>query len=1254
MKKYIILLLLLSNSLINFAQNRHIEFDNLTINKGLSQSVVRSVYVDSTGIAWIGTDDGLNRYDGYDYEIFKNQEDNPFSLSNIGVRLIWFEDSYKNLWILTADGLLNKFNLKTKLTNNYGSEIPDSIGFNQFFKRKYIEDNQSNIWFCSRTGLFKYIRNKDTLIAYQTELGNENSIPTNNVFNFIIDKEKNLWIGTMNGISRYLPETDDFKNYIVSEDNNLLNSVFNFHSDSDDNIYALGANGFWTYNKQKDDFIYTEMQIANRNITRQWTHLDKKNNLWFGFSNGLYRYDIKTEKISSYVNEPENEKSISNNIIRTIYESELDELWIGTQNGLNKYNYQSDNFTSYFRETENNYTNIVSSITEDFENKIWLTHNINNVGARISLFDPKTEIFTDILTNPIFNTSISLDYTLVNFFINDKTLPYKDIFNNIWFGSFGGGVSKYQPIVKNFETYLHDPLEENSIPAGGVWGFIQDKNGIIWTSIVNYGLVGIDNKTGQIADRFPGNMNDVNGLRSQWITSMDVDKNGEIWLTTTIFGLNKFNPYTKKVVHFSNNANNSNSVSSDNRVRYLIVNSKNHVWLAVDNIGIDVYDIDNDKFEHIILTQNAQDSLNVNFVSQMYEDSNNNIWIMGNAVQKYDLNTKKFTTFPTDSDGVNGFKANDIYSCVEDKNNNMWFATTGHGFCKYSAKENTFKYYDESDGLCNNFVYNIVEDNDGYLWLSTNFGISKFDPKNEIFKNFSVNNGLQSNEFNANAYFKADDGKIYFGGISGISAFYPNKITIDDYSPSIILSNLQISEKDVNALTPNLYHLLDSENSNKLIKYNDNYYLSGILEYVDTLIISYKEKTFSFLMTGIGNLNPKENIYKYKLENFEDDWHFSGNRRFVSYSNLPHGEYVFVAYAGNSDGVWSKDPVKLHIIITPPIWKTLWFRISIMLIISILMYLLYKLKIKRIEKKNQELEKEVEKRSGEIIEKNEELLQQQQEILAQSEVLEDANRIISNKNKNIVDSINYASNIQEALLPPKTQINTVFPENFILFRPRDIVSGDFFWFRNINDSIIYLVADCTGHGVPGAFMSMLGIAFLNEIVRRSDITSSNQVLDVLRDRVKQALGQKGDFSENQDGMDIGIVVINKITKKLQFSGAYRALLLFREKELQTIKGDRMPIGIYRKEVPFTKTEIQLQNNDSFYLFTDGYPDQFNKTDRSKFSMLRFKKLLTEIQDKTMNNQKSFLNQTLEDWKGASKQLDDILVVGFKIDLDIIV
>ncbi|MCK4663786.1 MAG: tetratricopeptide repeat protein [Bacteroidales bacterium] len=256
---------------------------------------------------------------------------------------------------------------------------------------------------------------------------------------------------------------------------------------------------------------------------------------------------------------------------------------------------------------------------------------------------------------------------------------------------------------------------------------------------------------------------------------------------------------------------------------------------------------------------------------------------------------------------------------------------------------------------------------------------------------------------------------------------------------------------------------------------------------------------------------------------------------------------------------------------------------------------------------------------------------------------------IAVQQKNITDSIQYASRIQNALLPEDVYIKEVIPEHFILNKPKDIVSGDFYWLKQIKNMLIITVADCTGHGVPGAFMSMLGVSFLNEIVKDKNIISASQALNRLNESVKKALHQTGKDDEARDGMDIALCVINKDTLELEFSGAYNPVYIVRNKELIQLKGDKRPIGIHlKRDIVFTDKQLQLQKGDLIYIFSDGYIDQFGGEKGTKFKATPFKKLLVNIYDKTMDEQKEILNNTIEEWKGNYEQIDDILIMGIKI------
>lgn len=279
---------------------------------------------------------------------------------------------------------------------------------------------------------------------------------------------------------------------------------------------------------------------------------------------------------------------------------------------------------------------------------------------------------------------------------------------------------------------------------------------------------------------------------------------------------------------------------------------------------------------------------------------------------------------------------------------------------------------------------------------------------------------------------------------------------------------------------------------------------------------------------------------------------------------------------------------------------------------------------------------------------------------------------IKEQNKHITDSINYAKRIQYAILPSKTLLDEILPQHFILFKPRDIVSGDFYWMRKVDKYIMIAAADCTGHGVPGAFMSMLGISFLNEIVRKHELMHANLILDELRNQIKTTLDQTGKDNEAKDGMDIAFCIIDTETNKLQFAGAYNPLYIIRNtnlpdlvdfqnlpdlqrKTMETnnfrltrVNANNQPIGVHLKEIPFTNNEIQLLKGDKLYISSDGFIDQIGGNCYKKFLSKNFKKLLLNIHTEPMSKQHTILNQTIEDWKNLEEQVDDILIIGFEV------
>ncbi len=280
---------------------------------------------------------------------------------------------------------------------------------------------------------------------------------------------------------------------------------------------------------------------------------------------------------------------------------------------------------------------------------------------------------------------------------------------------------------------------------------------------------------------------------------------------------------------------------------------------------------------------------------------------------------------------------------------------------------------------------------------------------------------------------------------------------------------------------------------------------------------------------------------------------------------------------------------------------------------------------------------------------NEEISAQKDEITAQRDMVLSHKKLLEQQNDKITNSINYARVIQTAVLPSPDDTRKLLGEYFILFKPKEIVSGDFFWVSQVKNLTVFAVADCTGHGVPGAFMSMLGISFLKEIISKKGITSPSEILEKLRESIIEALQQKGSFGDQNEGINMSLCILDKTNNQLQYSGAKNPLyIVTAEKDFITMQPDKQPIAIYRKMEPFANQQITLKHGDNIYLATDGFQDQFGGDNLKRYTGKRLKELLVEISDKPMNEQKSILEQSFELWKGTNEQIDDVTIMGVKL------
>jgi serine phosphatase RsbU (regulator of sigma subunit) len=690
-------------------------------------------------------------------------------------------------------------------------------------------------------------------------------------------------------------------------------------------------------------------------------------------------------------------------------------------------------------------------------------------------------------------------------------------------------------------------------------------------------------------------------IENDFIHKIFEDRNGNIWIGTQN-GLSFFNSKTKKFVEVDRVK--VFDIFKNNRIFDILEDDSENLWVA-SKYGL--HKINNDTINSYFHDGKDSSSLGSNLVYDILLDKNENLWVGTEKGLSYiDLVSNIQTRYVrTDKNCEDCLSSNEIFCIYNDTLNNYLWLGTKAGLNKFDLESRKIKAFTEKDGLSNNTVYSILSDDSGNLWMSTNKGISKFNPKTESFNNFDVSDGLQGYEFNLGAAFKSKTGELFFGGIVGYNSFYPDSIVKDTRIPNIVITSVEVqSERAI---------------QKKVIGENSQ------------IELSYKNSLITIEFAALDFTDPEKNNYAYKLEGIEEEWINLGNRRYATFSNLPPGKYTFRVKGSNSEDVWNEEGVSLKIIVKTPVWNTNLAYFVYMFIFLGLIVWIFRYRTRSLRKSNQVL-------------KEKELIAKQ--IAKQKEEL-------SIKNKSITDSIIYAKRIQEALMPSMKQFKKILPGSFILYKPKDIVSGDFYWINEKKDKVFVAVVDCTGHGVPGAFMSIIGFELLRNITDDQGIEEPDQILRYLNDGVATTFGKATEKVRIKDGMDIALCIIDKKKAEIEFSGAFRPLYLIRNNKLEEIRGDRFSVGLLAEgeSNEITKTRIKLQKEDIFYIFSDGYADQFGGPEGKKFKYRRFRHLLLTIHKLPLDQQLTYFDRSFEDWKGELEQVDDVLILGIKPELE---
>ena len=1013
------------------------------------------------------------------------------------------------------------------------------------------------------------------------------------------DGNSNLWVGTDYGLNCYNRQTGKFTQFF--HDPRLPSSI------SDNQILSVYAdkNGYiWLKTEQFLDKLDTKdfsiqhfkhyvNSFNNSPEIQNCPILEDKNGLiWFGSNDGLFSFNPGNAEFTHFFNKTEDIQSLSSNVVLSIYEDKFGVLWIGTNSGLNKYDPVQNSFIRYLsgRDLAAGSDLIpINAITDDLKGNFWLASN-----KGVILFNTNNGT-SQYLTDFLINKSL--------YMIGPITSLLRDRSGIVWLSGFEG-LFKIDTKPKKFKVYNSS---FNSFPflSGDMVSCIyKESENLIWVGVWDNGLNILNRNTGENIKYSSNNPDRSKRISSNKVRCLFEDQAGTIWLGS-VNGLDIFNSETRTFIPFEKKYPSvSTNILNNRRIFNIIDDKKGDLWIGTDK-GVLRF-----QQKYKLLTgynKIYRDSITaeMGIVFAIACDKDNKIWIgTENGLICYDSDKDFFYRYE-DTGKKNDLSSRIIYSLFFDSRNTLWVGTAS-GLNKYNPKEENFELFTEANGLSNDLINSILEDDKYCLWLSTNKGISKFDIQKNEFTNYDITDGLQSYEFNHAAAKRAKDGEMFFGGIAGFNSFYPQKLPINPYEPQIVFTSFEIID-------------------NKGFKY---FYSGG-----KNMLMEVKHnQSFQVKFAALDFTMPSNNHFEYsmQLKNSEDAWVPIRSQNSVTFSNLPPGKYTLKIKGSNNNDIWNNDGASLTITSIAPFWRTQ-FAIYFYFLLSVfLIYILIQYRTKSLRKSNRIL------RDKDIAAK---------EISRQKDLL-------SLRNKNIEDSLNYAQRIQKAMLTTPKQFRTILPDSFILHKPKDIVTGDFYWISEMDGKIFIAAADCTGHGVPGAFMSLICFELFRKIIKTEKIYNPADILNTLNSNFQEIFGNVEDIAI-KDGMDLSFCVIDKAMETLEYCGAFNPLYIVRESKLIEIKGDRFSIGAdIGSDFPlkiFTNNQFPLKHNDMIYMFSDGYADQFGGPEGKKYKYLRFRHLLLNVHQLPLERQKSILDESIEEWKGNSEQIDDILIIGVRIN-----
>jgi len=580
-----------------------------------------------------------------------------------------------------------------------------------------------------------------------------------------------------------------------------------------------------------------------------------------------------------------------------------------------------------------------------------------------------------------------------------------------------------------------------------------------------------------------------------------------------------------------------------------------------------------------------------NVINDILVDRSGIVWIATMAPGLISVNSDKQFL-------ISGKPKLEFKTLTEGADGVIW-AGSDRGVFQFDLNHDTLVHYGTDKGLKSDYTYAIAADPRGNIWAGHRMGMSAISAAHKTVRVFGRESGFNSDIRN-NAVDLTTGGQMLIGSSGGVIQYDAYQAREDTMAPRLSIKAIDISG----------------------VAYDPD----------EAIKLPYGKYRVRIDFVGINFNNPEQVSYQYKLDKYEDEWSQISSLNYAFYGRVEDGNYTFMLRACDGNGNCSSEPLTLDIAVKIPIWKAWWFVVSLVVLVLTIIFVVFKIRERNQKAIQEYLQRQLDERTREVVQQKEE---------------------IEVKNRDITDSLNYAQRIQASILPPIKKLHEAFTGSFVFYQPRDIVSGDFYWYEQVDENRFMVVcADSTGHGVPGAFMSMIGTTLIKDICLRAGITKPSQVLTTLDAEVREALNQNVETSGSNDGMDIIVAEFDMRTFKITISSAMRPVIIYSGNEQIYVKGSRSSIGgqldADRVDKDFIDEEFQLKKGDIIYMFSDGYPDQFGGPLGRKFKMVRLKNLLRDIHDKPMDEQYNYIKSNFFLWKEDLEQVDDVLFMGIRV------